>query len=150
MDDFAAMKISSSGLAAQRVRMKVIAENLANQHTTGPDGPYQRKDTILESVPMASFQDQLDSALSEVLTTEEIETLYAVAVSDIREDGSEPIKRFLPDHPHADADGYVSFPNISVVREMTDMIETTRSYEANLAVMKTTKDMINRAIDVLG
>lgn len=148
MDDLAAMKISSMGLAAQRTRMRVIAENLANQHTTGPNGPYQRKDTILESIPLATFQDELNAVLGS--GTGEVEALNVVQVKEIAGDGSEPLKRYLPNHPQADADGYVAFPNISIIREMTDMIEANRSYEANLAVSKTTREMLTRAMDLLG
>ena len=151
MDDFAAIKIASAGLAAQRVRMKTIAENLANQRTTGPNGPYQRKEVVLESIELpSSFEDSLDSALAGVLNPEELRTLHSVTVREVRPDGSEPIMVKEPNHPHANSEGYVAYPNINVIREMTDMMETSRSYEANLAIMKTTTDMINRAIDLLG
>ena len=151
MDDFAAIKIASAGLAAQRVRMKTIAENLANQRTTGPNGPYQRKEVVLESIELpSSFEDSLDSALAGVLNPEELRVLHSVTVREVRPDGSEPIMVKEPNHPHANSEGYVAYPNINVIREMTDMMETSRSYEANLAIMKTTTDMINRAIDLLG
>lgn len=150
MDDLMAMKIGSAGMAAQRERMRVIAENLANQNTTGPNGPYQRKETIFESVPLASFESQLDSALMEVLTAEEIEAIHSVTVKEIVPDNSPPILRYEPYHPQADENGYVAYPNVSIVREMTDMIEASRSYEANLAVTKITREMLNKTIDLLG
>ena len=150
MDDLAAMNISSMGMTAQRTRMRVIAENLANQHTTGPDGPYERKQTILESIPMSAFEGQLQAALTDLLSPEEISALHGVGVSEIRGDGADPVMRLEPGHPHADENGYVAYPNIDTFREMTDLIEATRSYEANLAAMKTTRDMINSAMEVLG
>ena len=149
MDEFAAMRISSSGMAAQRLRMRLIAENLANQHTTGPDGPYRRKEAVFQSVPLEVFAGELDSALGDILSPGEISVLQAVAVREIAEDSAEAILRYDPSHPYADSEGYVAYPNISIIREMTDLMEASRSYEANLAVMKTTSDMINRAIDLL-
>jgi flagellar basal-body rod protein FlgC len=151
MSDFAAMDIASSGMAAQRARLRVIAENLANIHTTGPNGPYQRKTVALESQPVApSFQDAMDSALADVLTPEEIDVLEKVTVSEIVPSAEPPVMRYEPNHPHADQDGYVAYPNISIVREMADMMEASRSYEANLAASKMTKDMILQAMDLLG
>jgi len=149
MNDLTAMSISSAGMSAQRTRMRVIAENLANQHTTGPDGPYQRKEVILNSVPITNFQSELDTALDGALSPAEVGNIDSVAVSDIVEDGSEPVRRYDPNHPQADADGYVALPNISIMREMTDMVEATRSYEANLAVMRTTRQMLQSVLDLL-
>ena len=77
------------------------------------------------------------------------ENIETVSVSEIREDNSEPVKVFDPSHPQADADGYVAYPNISTFREMTDMIEAARSYEANLSAAKTTQDMLTSAMDLI-
>lgn len=150
MDDFSAMRIASDGMRAQRVRIQLISENLANQNTTGPNGPYQRKEAIFRTVPVPSFQASLDSALNAVSDSAESRVMQSVSVSGVHSDGAEPLMRFEPGHPDADADGYVAYPNISVIREMTDMMEANRSYEANLAVSKTTTDMINKALDLLG
>lgn len=150
MDDFAALKIASTGMLAQRTRLRVIAENLANQGTTGPNGPYQRKEVLLKNVPAESFETALDSALQDSLASDANQAFQAVAVSEIRKDTSEPVLKYDPAHPDAGPDGYVKYPNISIIREMTDMIESSRVYEANLAVNKTTTDMINRAIESLG
>lgn len=150
MNDLAAMNISSSGMAAQRARIKIISENLANIQTTGPDGPYQRQTTILQSNPIKpAFESDLESAYADQLTSEELEVLHTVSVGSIRPDGQPPIKRYEPSHPYADKDGYVAYPNISIVQEMADLMEASRSYEANLAVSKSVRDMINQAIDVL-
>ena len=150
MDDFSALTIASTGMLAQRVRLRVIAENLANQGTTGPDGPYQRKEVLLKNVPSESFEDALDSALENSLAPDANNAFQAVAVSEIRKDASPPVLNYDPAHPDAGPDGYVKVPNVSIIREMTDMVEASRVYEANLAVNKTTTDMINRAIETLG
>lgn len=148
MNEFLALEISSSGMRAQRIRMRTIAENLANQHTTGPHGPYQRKDTIFESQPLQTgFEDQLSSALQSARSQPAV--VQQVQVSEVREDGSQPIRVYDPSHPHADENGYVLKPNISIFREMTDMIEASRSYEANLAASKSTKEMIKSALELL-
>lgn len=150
MSDFAAMKIASSGMAAQRERIRVISENLANVQTTSPEGPYQRKMTVLETVPaQTAFDLEMDSAMADLLTDEEIEALKQVTVREIVATEEPPVMRYEPAHPHADDEGYVAYPNISIVREMADMMEATRSYEANLAASKVTKDMINQALDLL-
>ena len=137
-------------MRAQRIRMQVVAENLANQRTTGPDGPYQRKEVIFQATPMTSFKDQLDGALADRQLGD---VSSSVEVKEIREDEAEPIKVFDPSHPFAIKDGpdkgFVMYPNISIFREMADMVETSRSYEANLAAAKTTKDMINSALDLI-
>lgn len=149
MNDFIAMDISSAGIAAQRTRLRVIAENLANQHTTGPNGPYQRQETIFESV---AFVDQLQfqlGSLEEVLTPEEMNAIHSVSVSSVGPDNSQPIMQYDPNHPLANAEGFVAYPNINIMREMADMMEATRSYEANLASMKTTGDMIRAAMELL-
>ena len=150
MSDLTALDLSSAGMKAQRIRMQVVAENLANQHTTGPDGPYQRKEVVFESQPVTSFQNELDGAMANG-NSENVS--QSVEVKEIRADGSEPIKVFDPSHPFAIKSGpdkgFVMYPNISIFREMADMVEASRSYEANLAANKTTKDMINSAIDLL-
>lgn len=149
MDDLAAMRIASAGMAVQRARIQVISENLANVHTTGPNGPYQRKEAIFVSVPAPAFVGELDAALGEILTPEELAVIQSVAIQEIRPDGAEPIRRLEPGHPHADALGWVAYPNISVIREMTDLMEAQRSYEANLAVMRSSRQMIDRALEML-
>ena len=148
MNDFIALDLSGAGMRVQRERMRVIAENLANQHTTGPNGPYQRKDAIFESVPIEPFDNALSAAM-DAQSEGPGAPLSSVRVTEVRQDGSDPIKVYDPSHPHADADGYVAYPNISIFREMTDMIEASRSYEANLAAAQATQDMLNAALDLL-
>ena len=148
MNDFITLELSGAGMRTQRQRMAVIAENLANQHTTGPNGPYQRKDVVMHAVPVTAFDKELDAALGQS-SGDPATALQTVVVAEVRSDGSEPEKRYEPDHPLADAQGYVAYPNISIFREMTDMTEAARSYEANLAAAKTTQDMLTAALELV-
>lgn len=149
MNDFMALDISGAGMKAQRMRMQVVAENLANQHTSGPNGPYQRKSVILQSVAQPSFERDLEGAMSSLTNTEGETPLHSVAIGEVRQDASEPLKVYDPSHPHADAQGYVAYPNISIFREMTDMVEASRSYEANLSAAKTSQDMMTAAMELI-
>jgi flagellar basal-body rod protein FlgC len=148
MNDFLALDLSSAGMRAQRLRMQVTAENLANQNTVGPNGPYRRKEVVLNAAPLA-FEKDLTNALGELASGIESVPVQTVEVSEVRPDNSEPVKRYEPDNPMADAQGYVAYPNISIFREMTDMMEASRSYEANLAASKATQDMLTAAMDLL-
>jgi flagellar basal-body rod protein FlgC len=131
---FGGLDISASGMSAERLRMDVIAENLANADTTrGPNGqPYRRKEVVLEQRG-GSFA----------------ETLQGVQSSGIVEDSS-PLKRvYDPGHPDADAQGYVSLPNVEPVTEMVDLITASRGYEANVQAMTASKQMFTRTLDIL-
>jgi len=135
MDDIIrTMRISGSGLRTQGQRLRVIAQNIANANSiaTDPNGkPYRRK--------VITFRNEFDKALG----------LDTVRVHKVRPDMSEFGKRFDPNHPAADTDGYVLTPNINTLVEMTDMREAQRSYEANLNVIKSSKKMLTNAIDIL-
>src|SRR6266496_154932 len=124
---FGVLSIGASGMAAQRTRAELLVENLANAETTRtPEGgPYRRKDVVFESTPVESpfssvFQSQLESS-------------SGVAVSDVVTDNSEPERRYLPGHPDADKEGYVAFPKINTAEDMVDLMNATRSYQANVA-----------------
>ncbi len=129
-----ALTISASGMEVQTTRLRVIAENLANQSTTGssPGADAYRRKTI-------TFEDNVDQASG----TEN------VAVQNIGQDMSDLPLRYDPGNPAANADGYVKLPNVNSLVEMMDMRDAERSYQANLAVMQTTRNMLNRAIDLL-
>jgi flagellar basal-body rod protein FlgC len=134
MGMFDGLRISASGMTAERMRMDVIAENLANADTTrGPDGlPYRRKEVVLEA-GSPSFQDVLEG----------------VHVQGIVDDAT-PLKRvYDPGNPDADPQGYVSMPNVSSVTEMVDLITATRGYEADTQAMSSAKGMFLKAIDLL-
>ena len=135
MDDIIkTMRISGAGMRVQGERLRVIAQNLANANSLPqePGGkPYRRQ--------VSTFKNQLDRALG----------LKTVRVSKIGLDRSAFGKRYEPDHPAADVDGYVLTPNVKPLIEMTDMREAQRSYEANLSVIKASKAMLNQTIDML-
>jgi flagellar basal-body rod protein FlgC len=143
MDFFDALKTSSSGLSAQRLRMNLISGNLANANTTrtAEGGPYRRKEAVFAANPTArSFKEMLEN--------QRHQKLPAVQVVDIFTDPRKPIQKFDPNHPDADAQGYVSMPNVNVMEEMVNLISATRSYEANVAAIKAAKDMALKALEI--
>jgi flagellar basal-body rod protein FlgC len=134
MSLFDAIDISASGLTANRTRMDVTAENLANAETTrGANGqPYQRQEVILqERAP--SFG----------------EVLGGVMVTGIVPDGTPGRRVYDPGHPDADKEGYVTLPNVNPVSEMVDLITSSRGYEANVTAMNAAKQMFTKTFDVL-
>ena len=138
-----AIQTSASGLTAQRLRMNLISSNLANVNTTRTreGGPYQRKDAVFEAAPQTS---EFAAALNDRLEEADV----GVQVTEIRNDNRPPILKYDPAHPDADADGYVSMPNINVVEEMVNMMSATRSYEANVTALRATKEMAADAMDI--
>jgi flagellar basal-body rod protein FlgC len=129
-----AMRISASGMTAQGTRLRTIAENLANADSTGQapgQDPYRRK--------VVTFHDALDNASGDNL----------VSVSKIDGDPSPFETRYNPGHPAADANGYVSYPNVNPLIEINDLREAQRSYEANVDVIDAAKTMLSRTIDLL-
>jgi len=141
---FDAFEISSSGLSAQRIRMKVIASNIANVNTTRTPGggAYRRKDVIFAALPSQK------SFLQELISQEKDDGTRHVKVVGIAEDGRAPKLKFDPSHPDANEEGYVELPNIDVVEEMTNMMVTKRSYEANIAAINATKNLINKSLEI--
>ena len=134
MDLDKALGIAASGMDAQTTRLRVIAENLANQDTTGSTpgaDPYRRK--------TVTFENRLDQQLG----------ADTVRVKQIGHDTSEFPLRYDPSNPAANADGYVKLPNVNSLIEVMDMREAERSYNANLAVMQATRSMLTRTIDLL-
>ena len=141
---FDALDTSGSALSAERVRMDVTAENLANAQSTrtanGP-GPYRRKEVVLQEAgagvgSRSSFADSLQAA-------------RGVRVVGIVQDPSPSRMVYDPGHPDANAKGYVAMPNVNTVTEMTDLIGASRAYEANVTAMQTTKSMFARTLDLL-
>ena len=143
MDFLTALKISSSALSAQRLRMDVISSNLANVSTTrSPEGgPYRRRDVVFSSQPVRnSFQDMMNSQISDKLSE--------VKVVDIIDDPAPPVLKYDPQHPDADQKGFVRLPNINMIKEMVNMMSATRSYEANVTAVKATKNMAKKALEI--
>jgi len=138
------LHISAAGMSAQRFRLNVIASNLANLQTTRtPEGgPYRRRDVVFAAKPLVGNQT---GSLS---VSGQAEPLSVEAVTFIT-DNRPPIMKYQPEHPDADPQGYVAYPNVNAIEEMVNMLSATRSYEANLTMMKTTKDMVNKTIEIL-
>jgi len=131
---FDALNVSASGMSAERLRMDVIASNLANANTTrGADGqPYRRQEVILQE-KSPSFG----------------EVLGGVMVAGIVDDPTPPRRVYDPGHPDADKNGYVTMPNGNPVTEMVDLITSCRGYEANVTAMNAAKQMFTKTFDVL-
>ena len=144
MSLFSVLSVSASGMAAQRTRAELLAENLANSETTRtPEGgPYRRKDAVFSSSPQTS-------PFAAVFQTEMGAGVNGVSVADVVEDTGEPEKRYLPGHPDADKDGYVAFPRINPAEDMADLLGASRGYQGNVAAMTAIKDMILHSIDLL-
>jgi len=154
--------ISGYGLSAQRARVNVISSNIANAQTTRTDegGPYRRKELVFkahdfneilnkklgENNNMLEYSDPLDEGEFGIKPSPSI---MSVLVDKVVRDDREPKMKFEPGHPDANADGYVAYPNINPVVEMADLIEATRSYQANVAAFESSKNMANSAIDIL-
>ena len=136
--------ISASGLTAQRLRLDVISQNIANINTTRTDsgGPYRRKAVIFEE---KKEMQPFSAVLSE---SQEVQAKGGVRVTSIEEDQSPFSLHYDPGHPDANEDGYVKMPNINVVSEMVNMISASRSYEANVTAMNAMKSMAVKALEI--
>jgi flagellar basal-body rod protein FlgC len=143
MNLFTAMEVAASGLSAERVRMNSLASNLANARTTrtAAGGPYKRIDPVFQAVP-------IESRLREVQSTATQGGVYMVEVPFIKQDASDPQLIYDPNHPDADARGFVALPNVNVVEEMVNLITASRSYEAGVTVMQTLKTMAQSALNI--
>ncbi len=137
---FDVFRISATGLRAQRQRMEIIADNLANIHSTRTEegGPFRKKEPVFVTSDLSrgGFRSAFDQKLEGVKMDEVVES-------------AKPFERaFDPGHPDADKDGYVTLPNVNVVEEMADMMTATRSYEANITIVNTTKQMFLKALEI--
>ena len=146
MNLFKMFAISGAGMAAQRERMSVISGNLANTETTRtPEGgAYRRRDILFQAVPaQGEFADILSESLFEPA-----DGLLSVEVAGIRQSSRAPRLIFDPSHPDANAEGYVSLPDINVIEELVDLMSAVRSYEANLTAYNTTKGLVRRLLEI--
>ena len=147
MSMFGGLEISASGLTAQRLRMDVTAENLANAQTTkGADGqPYRRKEVVLQEISQGGFGAQLTAAMG----TGAKSRPGGVEVAEIASDQTAGKMVYDPSHPDANAQGYVLMPNVNPVTEMVDLISASRSYEANVTSMQTAKQLFTKTLELL-
>src|SRR5262249_46741870 len=139
MNLITAIDVNASGLTAQRKRVEVSSSNLANSQTTRTEdgGPYRRKDVVFQTT---SFKDSLGTAMGT--------GVEGVEVSDVVDDPRPFDRRYDPGHPDADKEGYVAYPNVNAMEEMANLVEASRSYEANIAAIGIVKTMINRTLDI--
>ena len=145
---FDAIDISGSALSAERLRMDVTAENLANANTTrtANGGAYRRKVVVLEQQASGSaFGNQLAAEMRRSGGQKPA----GVQVAGIAEDATPNKRIYEPGHPDADAQGYVERPNVDSVTEMVDLISASRTYEANVTAMQTAKQMFSKSLDIL-
>jgi len=132
---FSSLNISATALTAERTRLDIIAQNIANVETThGADGrAYRRRQVIFEAIPV-----EPGTSIG----------AGGVRVAQVTTSDAPTPRVYNPGHPDADAQGYVEMPNVNVVDEMVDLVTATRAYEANVAVVNATKTMISRALDL--
>jgi flagellar basal-body rod protein FlgC len=141
MDLFTSFDIAASGLRAQTTRLNTISANLANSETTAtPEGgPYKKKSVVFQTENLPFNQHLANSMQAHA---------QGVKVARIVEDTNPPQLVFDPAHPDAREDGYVEMPNVSVIKEMVDMMSATRSYEANTTTIKSAKRMALKALEI--
>jgi len=141
---FDSLEISSSGLSAQRMRMKVISSNIANVNTTRTPGggPYRRKDVIFGALPPHK------NFLEELKNQSQDNGVRHVKVLGIVEDQKAAKLVYNPHHPDANEEGYVAMPNVDITEEMTNLLVAKRSFEANIAAMNATKQMLSKALEI--
>lgn len=143
MDLLTSLKISSSALNANKKKIGAINSNIANAQTTrtAEGGPYRRKEVVFGSEPAReTFGDILEGELAENAQT--------VHATEVISDNRPPILKYEPNHPDANEQGYVAYPNINTMTEMVDMISTQRSYDANVNAMQVTKRMALKALEI--
>lgn len=132
MSVFGGMRVSASGLTAERLRMDVISSNVANMNTTRTDegGAYKRK--------VAVFKENYDKKLG----------MLGVKAVQIEEDDADMRLEYDPTHPDANEEGYVEYPNVDILVEKTDLMTATRAYEANADALTAQKNMISKALEI--
>ena len=143
MDFLTGMRVSSSGMTAQRMRMDAIASNIANVNTTRtPEGgPYRRKEIVFSAMPQ-------QRNFGEILAGKVDNDIDRVQVVDIRPDRKGPVMKYDPNNVDANEEGFVAYPDINVMQEMVDMLQASRSYEANVSTMNTSKNMALSALEI--
>lgn len=155
MSFLSSMNICASALTAQRQRLDIISENVSNIDTTrteNGEGPYRRKLVVFEDkAGDVSFKDSLNNAVLQRNENGRLvrrDTLPGVRVSAIVEDESEFKTEYNPEHPDADADGYLRLPNVNILEETIDSMSATRSYQANVTALNAVKLMAQQALEI--
>ncbi|MFQ5355104.1 MAG: flagellar basal body rod protein FlgC [Mariprofundaceae bacterium] len=139
------MHISAAGMSAQRSRMDIVAQNIANADSTrtADGGPYQRRQVVFQSVPP-------ESRFSRVLSTSsDNQRLQSVKISEVVKDTRPPQEVYNPSHPDADGNGMVKLSNVNTVEEMVDLNSAARTFESNASVMEASKRMFMKSLELL-
>jgi flagellar basal-body rod protein FlgC len=144
MNLFGMLELSGSALGAERQRAEVVASNMANAQTTRtPEGgPYRRQLVVFQAQRVPRFSLALAGGLQR-------EHPSAVRVAAVVPDQRPPVMRFEPGHPDANAQGYVAYPQVDPIEEMTDLLGAVRAYELNASAVQATKNMIAQSLDLL-
>ncbi|ADU85541.1 flagellar basal body rod protein FlgC [Helicobacter pylori] len=152
--------ISGYGLSAQRLRANLISSNIANANTTrtSEGGPYRRQEAVFKAFDFNEILNQKIAQNNQIIPYEDpldesddtpLIPITSVVVDKIVRDDSEPLMKYDPSHPDANAQGYVAYPNVNAVVEMADLVEATRAYQANVAAFQSAKNMAQNAIGML-
>ncbi len=149
MGFFDGYNVSTSGMSAQRTRINVVSANIANAQTTHTQdgGPYKKQNVVFEELLLNNMKSVTDN--SNQASNEKNLALRGVGVQSIVNSKDEPVMKFEPEHPDANDEGYVAYPNINPVVEMVDLIEAMRSYEANVAAFTTHKTIDTKTLEIL-
>ena len=148
MSFFDGYNVATAGMSAQRTRINIVSSNIANAQTTHTtdSGPYKKQNVVFEEVLLDSMRDEKKNPNQDSIDPL---SLRGVGVKEIIDSKDKPILKYEPEHPDANQDGYVAYPNINPVIEMVDLMEAMRSYEANVASFKTQKDMDTKTLDII-
>lgn len=148
MNFLSSMEVSASGLSAQRTRLNIISQNLANAQTTrtADGGPYRRQVTVFSAVPFTNHLEQAIQHQNAAKPNQEMEK--GVLVDGIEPDDTPFRQVYDPSHPDANKDGYVEYPNVNTITEMVNLINATRSYEANVTAVNSSKSMAMKALEI--
>ena len=151
MGFFDGYDITTSGMSAQRTRINVVSANIANAQTTHTKdgGPYKKQNVVFEEILLNKSKNDSNKNQNNTNDLKLSKPVVGVGIKEIVEAKEDSILRYEPNHPDSNKDGYVAYPNINPVIEMTDLIEAMRSYEANLSAFQTQKNMDNKTIDIL-
>jgi flagellar basal-body rod protein FlgC len=148
MGFFDGYNVATSGMSAQRERINIVSSNIANAQTTHTmdGGPYKKQNVVFQEMLLDN-----DGKKTKIDPDNQIDplSLRGVGVKEIIESKDNPMMKYEPNHPDANKDGYVAYPNINPVIEMVDLIEAMRSYEANVSSFKTQKDMDTKTLEIL-
>ncbi len=151
MGFFDGYNVATSGMSAQRTRINVVSSNIANAKTTNTieGGPYMKKQVVFEEMLVSQGNKANSNDIEKSVQGNAQLGIKGVGVNSIVQTNDKPIMKYEPDHPDANEQGYVAYPNINPVVEMVDLIEAMRSYEANVATFNTHKNIDSKTIEIL-